>query len=1117
MTLTSSLQPAKYVIPPLPPVYVDRPRLAAALDIATTSKPTVVVCGAGWGKTTAVAAWAARHRACWLTLDVADPSLEGFASDILRALRRRAPGLPAKLTTATAGAGLEARVEATVALLPGLLDTHLDQELVLVLDGIPELPPRSGVARLLEELCRPIAPALRLVLLTRHALPFLSSANGPRAAVEEIDAQALAFDANEVAALLESTVAEAGPELAQTVLSATSGWPAAVRICAEALRARQRVPHQTTQKQLGHRSIRTLTKLAEDVVDSQPEAVRRLLHLVAVLERVTAPLCTALGHPEAEAALAELTQRGLLVVDGADEPSWSVVEPIRALMAGRADQDPPRRRALHQQAARFHDRRGACTEALRHLVAARDRDAVIRFLMERDEQVIAEGGLAAILAAANSLWTDGGEQQSHHGLPLVLGYARQLSGDSDGSRAWESELGGDDPLEPRVAWRVGALHHLAGRFDKAVAAYRRAGLGELATPDEARLLCMAAGWLRDVGACEEASRLASRGLEAAQRCGDSSAVAWGHRAEALLSAHDGDRASASMHYRQALSFAQRAGHRLLQLMIWVERAWFEVEDGSPTEALEKVQHALRLVGEHGFAAYEPLCLSIRARANAKLGRLDKALSDLKAGQDLWDSMGPSFGTTYGLIVCGDVHRRRGESGQAQAALEEALSRMSGVQAHPLHALAHATLARVRAADNLVAARDLAERAVAAGRGVSQVQALLARGWIALLAGDRRAARADAAKARSLAGARRDQGGLAEALELAALAAGDWKTAKALLEEAGALWQELEDPIGQARIRLAVSRLGGPPTGSTADLTEPDEELSRRGVRYESGMADMLGALQPRVTSVAIQTLGNFRVLRDGVVVPTGEWQSKKARDLLKILVAHRGRPVPRPRLMELLWPDEPPERTANRLSVLLSTLRTVLDPERRLAEPGPVVADRITVLLDLSVVSVDVERFLAGVEQAQQAHRHADPEARALLVAAESLYQGEFLAEDPYEEWTVPLREELRAAYAAVLWALVSCPGGDDLTVRYLLRLLDQDPFDESAHLELVRVLRAAGRHGEARRRHRIYSERMREIGLNPVPLPVEHAGHSQSVPLWGAGWGSGSGRSRLPGWLGKS
>ena len=69
--------------------------------------------------------------------------------------------------------------------------------------------------------------------------------------------------------------------------------------------------------------------------------------------------------------------------------------------------------------------------------------------------------------------------------------------------------------------------------------------------------------------------------------------------------------------------------------------------------------------------------------------------------------------------------------------------------------------------------------------------------------------------------------------------------------------------------------------------------------------------------------------------------------------------------------------------------------------------------------------------------------------------------------------------------AAVAAETGDaDLATRYYLRILERDPYDESAHLGLVDALRAAGRHGEARRRYGFYAAKMEEIAVEAAPYP---------------------------------
>jgi DNA-binding SARP family transcriptional activator len=235
-------------------------------------------------------------------------------------------------------------------------------------------------------------------------------------------------------------------------------------------------------------------------------------------------------------------------------------------------------------------------------------------------------------------------------------------------------------------------------------------------------------------------------------------------------------------------------------------------------------------------------------------------------------------------------------------------------------------------------------------------------------------------------------------------------------------------------------------------------------------------------AVSVRTLGGFRVLRGGVAVPHRAWQSRKARDLLKILVAHRGAPVARDQLCEHLWPEVEPARAGNRLSVAISTLRLVLDPTRELPSDHYVASGEGAVWLRRERVSVDVESFLRKVDAGMASHDVAD------LVAAEAEYAGEFCAEDPYADWADPLRHETRSAYVAVQRVLAqhhASMADHDTAVRHLHRLLACEPYDEQAFLLAIRQLDAAGRHGDARRMYRSYVERMAELALEPAPYPT--------------------------------
>ncbi|MEU0546621.1 BTAD domain-containing putative transcriptional regulator [Micromonospora sp. NPDC005979] len=631
-------------------------------------------------------------------------------------------------------------------------------------------------------------------------------------------------------------------------------------------------------------------------------------------------------------------------------------------------------------------------------------------------------------------------------------------------------------------WRTALRHHLAGEPHLAAALLATAPIGATG-PHAVQTYCHAAVHHLLDDDIERASADVEEAARAAHACGVPTAHQAYARVVVLLAAATGD-PTATLARAEATDGLRRPDANLFRLMVHLDLAGHLLRAGEAADALRQAEAAVRLTEVAGDSGFEPYALTLAAAAKCQLGRLEEALADGAAGLRLRELAGVTADEAFSLAALGMVHRRRREPRQARQALEGALSAMATSPARPTSpAWVLAELARIRAADDLAAAQDLADRAVTVARELERPYALLARGWVALLRGDTAAAHFDAAEARTGATVGRRRATLIEALQLTVLAADDPRASAGLLDDAAALCRELGDPAEEATVRLIAARLQGRQARRGAEGAE--QKLRRCGVRLDPGVADGLSAITLRVPAVVIHTLGDFRVFRAGAVVPYGEWQSKKARDLLKILVAHRGRAVPRARLMELLWPDESPSRTANRLSVLLSTLRRVLSTGHRTSGRGAVLADRGSVAIDLDVIDVDVETFLTAAEEAQAALRAGHPDTSRALVRADELYGGDFLSDDPYEDWAQPLREEAQAAHTSVLRALAQHTPDTDQKVVYLMRLVHRDPYDEDAHLELVQVLRSAGRHGEAQRRYRTYVERMRELGIAPAGGPT--------------------------------
>jgi DNA-binding SARP family transcriptional activator len=217
------------------------------------------------------------------------------------------------------------------------------------------------------------------------------------------------------------------------------------------------------------------------------------------------------------------------------------------------------------------------------------------------------------------------------------------------------------------------------------------------------------------------------------------------------------------------------------------------------------------------------------------------------------------------------------------------------------------------------------------------------------------------------------------------------------------------------------------------------------------------------------------------------WRSRQARTLVKILAARRGRPLTRAYVCELLWPDDDPLKTGHRLSVLLTTVRGVLDPERAWPPERYVAADLTGIWLDLRYVALDADGVLQDAAHAADLMEAGDAErAREILIDIDSSYHGDAFEDEPGEEWAEGLREEVRAAWLRSvrrLATLRSREGRVDEAQGLLVRLLVADPYDEQVHRMLVRTLARAGRHGEARRSFDRWVAAMVAIDA-PVPDP---------------------------------
>ncbi|MDQ4104267.1 MAG: tetratricopeptide repeat protein [Actinomycetota bacterium] len=1057
---------------------IERPSVGELLDRAAKRRICVVIGAAGWGKTTAVAAWSRSRPTAWLRYEDHESDANRLLASLYGALQSHVSVPIQRMGPVQRTGTVDTQpVDFSVTAICSWLHSTLSNDVILVLDDLHGLRPGSEAARVVEHLCWHVPDRLHLLLISRYELPFSLQRLRGRGLVAEIHAPDLAFDIADVEGLLRKTVGKEPPGLPRQVWEHTAGWPTAVHCAVEMLRAVEPDQRLATVGQLADPGQRFHGYLAEEVISAAHEKVQWLLQRLAIFGEVKFTTEIARGLDVPTVALAELSHQGLVRRAGRDG-GWSLVRPLRDFFRYEAAPSAIERTALHVTAAKVCTEQGAQAQALRHLLAAGDHAACATLLIDHGSAMVERGQAAVVLEAAELP----AEYLEDPRIQRVLGQAHQVRGQWTQALAHFQRASRDnDWLEPALAWRVGLIAFAQGEFAEIQALTERTRLNQEDTLDEIRVLTLSASAYRMTGDLVELRRAADRARAAARRCGEPRAWSGVYHALALLAAAEGDWLQHDAHCTDAQRNAE-ACEDLLQVT-WTRacQAFHQFEAGAPRRALADSQIALSLSEQCENPLFIAHALTTRGRARARLGMLEAAAADFTAAADLFQRVGSRF-LAWPLCGLGDLHRTRGQLVRARAAYEEALALAQ--PCHDIFGLSSALigLARIGVAADPQRARELADRAVELGEKLRQVPALLTRGWVKLMGGDRQGAAADADRAAVVARQRRDNPGLAEAITLGVLASSSPAVDANPLREAIDIWRETGCHLEEAETRVVAGRIGGPAAGIDADLA--DLKLRDYGVDVESRrVAGPLAALLQSAPAVAIQTLGVFRVIRDGVPIPNTAWQSKKARELLKILVARR-RPTPRDQLMELLWPGVDPALAGNRLSVLLSTVRDVLQPQP-VGEP-PLATTDGAVSVNRAQVSIDVEDFLTRAITALDADRAGEPDATARLKAAVTAHTGDFLEEDPYQEWATALAEEVRATYIALLRSLsarLRDAGDTDAVVRYTLRLLEHDRYDEDAHRTLVGVLLDAGRLGEARRHYDNYVRRMTEIDVRPSPL----------------------------------
>ncbi|RMF44233.1 MAG: transcriptional regulator, partial [Anaerolineae bacterium] len=786
--------------------------------------------------------------------------------------------------------------------------------------------------------------------------------------------------------------------------------------------------------------------LAHEVLEQQPEDVRRFLVQTAALQDLTPGACNAVRAASDSAAMLAYLRRQELFIFEQGDGSLRYHPIFHRFLRQQAS--ALEKQEAHRRAAAFFRREEQPARAVYHLLKARDFHAAGEVLETYGAALLSQGRLDTLAAYLDAL-----PPEIFHAHPVLLCYLGDLA--RLHSRFQEA-LNWYQQAE--AVWR--ARSHTEG-VSRALRGQARVYL-DTVNPSAAESLLEEALRLSD-GIPDREARARLYELLAENKL-NAGKIA---EAEAL-------RQQAALH-REGPSDAQLL-FRVLLRTGRLDEARRQLEAREASERTRPV-HTPRAHRE------TPLLLSL---IYAFQGEPALALEKALAGRERGVALESPFVTAVGHMRAGHARAMMGEYPQARRDFEAAIEISRTLSVPRLQVEAHWGLCRVYGYQgDLTEARRHAEEGIriAAQAGDEWIASLirLTMGAALTLAQHAEEARTWLQQAAQGFHACSDPFGADAARLWLAL---NWfaEGHTALLETRFPALLEDVRRNGYDFLFTRSTLLGLPDERRVVPLLlwarartiEPHfiaqllQQMGLAGIQFHPGYR------------LRVRTLGGFQVWRGAQPIRPEEWQRASARSLFQVLLTFRHQPLERDQICEYLWPGAEPRKASSNFKVALNALYKVLEPHRKPGQESSFVLREGSVyaLRPGADLWLDAQAFLDAAQRGAQGDE-------AALEESVRLYQGEYLPEARYEPWAEAERKFLTAHFLRAADRLCAIylergQAGECLTLAQ--RILAQDNCWERAYRHLMRAHALLGDRGQVARIYRRCVETLRaELDVSPA------------------------------------
>lgn len=245
--------------------------------------------------------------------------------------------------------------------------------------------------------------------------------------------------------------------------------------------------------------------------------------------------------------------------------------------------------------------------------------------------------------------------------------------------------------------------------------------------------------------------------------------------------------------------------------------------------------------------------------------------------------------------------------------------------------------------------------------------------------------------------------------------------------------------------------------------------------------------QRKTAALAVQTLGYFQVSLAGKVVPDSEWKRDIAVQLFQFFITNRNqRALRKEQIVDRIWGDFSEDAGNRNFKAALHSVLKVIEPDKPSRSPSQyIIRQGLTYHLDMEQIWIDVDSLDDLIKIGNQNFRTVPELAIEAYREAVELYQGVYLPNRIYEDWSVDERERIQVLVLGAMMTLAKLQLKDNPmeSIRLAKQTLGLDSTWEEAYRIQMEAYMAMGNRPLAVKSYRQCRQILqKEFEIDPLP-----------------------------------